>query len=302
MRTCDNISIELLRSLLFVPGNQPDVIDKAMKTKADVVIMDLEDAVHIDEKSKARLYVKEKIALYSHRSKMVRVNALETMLMEKDISAILDPNLSGLMIPKVESSDGVKAVENVLCRLEAERHLVIGQTNLVLLIETALGVENAFRIAATNLSKNRKMSIAFGAADFAFDMGMQLSKEGSELAFPRARIAIACRAAGLDGPIDTPFMTDLTNMHALENDATRARSFGYRGKLCIHPKQVDICNRLFSPSAEEIRFAERVVAAYEKTGKKGQGAFQLDGKMVDYPILKQSERILNVAKKIGLYH
>jgi citrate lyase subunit beta/citryl-CoA lyase len=204
------------------------------------------------------------------------------------------------MIPKVESGDDVKEVETVLCRLESERHLAIGQTSLVLLIETALGVENAFDITATKLDKNRQMIVAFGAADFAFDMGIQLSKEGGELAFPRARIAVASRAAGLDGPIDTPFMIDLRDMNALEDDATRARSFGYHGKLCIHPKQVDICNQLFSPSAEEIHFAKKVVAAYEKTGKNAQGVFQLDGKMIDYPILKQSERILSVAKKISL--
>jgi citrate lyase subunit beta/citryl-CoA lyase len=184
--------------------------------------------------------------------------------------------------------------------IERNNDLEIGKIGIVLLVETALGVENAFKIASTNLCTDRPRTLAFGAADYALDMGITLDKYGTEIDFPRARIAVACRAAQLPAPIDTPFMNDFNDMEALKNDIRRAKSLGFGGKLCIHPKQIDLCNKLFSPTTAEIEFAAKVVAAFEKAEKQGQGVFQLDGKMVDYPVIRRSSEVLKLSEKIGL--
>jgi citrate lyase subunit beta/citryl-CoA lyase len=130
-------------------------------------------------------------------------------------------------------------------------------------------------------------------------MGIEITKTGEEIAYPRARLALACRAAEIKPPLDTPFMIDLTDLEALEADANRAKQFGFQGKLCIHPKQVEICNRIFSPTKEEIKYAEKVVQAFGAAESSGTAAIQVDGKFVDYPVVERSRRILEIAKLIG---
>jgi len=140
--------------------------------------------------------------------------------------------------------------------------------------------------------------LAFGAADFTVDMGVMMSKTGEELDYPRARIAVACRAAGIAAPLDSPFMVDLKDAEALKADTLRAKNLGFGGRLCIHPNQVDICNRIYSPSEQELAFAARVVAAFEESEAAGKGAIQVDGKMIDYPIVAQCRRMLEIAGRM----
>ncbi len=284
-----------IRSALFVPGNRPDRIDKAVRTEADMVIIDLEDSVPIAEKSSARGIIREKLGKYKDRLITVRVNALETGMVEEDLSAIVEPGLDMIMLPKVQSPEDITEISSLLLKAEKKAGLDPGTVLLIGLIETALGVERSYETASVHTAYPRLYTLAFGAADFCLDMGIRLSKTGEELDYPRARIAVACRAARLDPPLDTPFMVDIKDKEALEADILRARRFGFGGKLCIHPSQVESCNRLFSPSEEEVAFAKRVVSAFEAAEAEGKAALQVDGKFIDYPIVEQARRILKMA-------
>jgi citrate lyase subunit beta/citryl-CoA lyase len=162
-------------------------------------------------------------------------------------------------------------------------------------VESALGVQNIFQIASAAAELNREFLIAMGAADYALDMGIELTKDGGELIYPRSRIALACRAAGMAPPLDTPFMIDLKDMEALKKDAARAKQLGFQGKLCIHPNQIEPVHGIFTPTAEEIAFARRVVEVFEAEEARGTAAILVDGKFVDYPVVERSRRILQLA-------
>ena len=184
---------------------------------------------------------------------------------------------------------------------EEEKGVPPGSISIIALIESALGVERAFQIVSEKTEPNRLFTVAFGAADFALDMGIEITKTGDEISYPRARLAVACRAAGMNPPLDTPFMIDLKDIEALEVDAKRAKQFGFQGKLCIHPNQVEICNKIFSPTKEEIEYAKRVVQAFNEAESSGTAAIQVDGKFVDYPVMERSKRILRIAQKISCF-
>ncbi len=291
-------SFDFTRSALFVPGNRPERIDKAVATAADVVIIDLEDAVPLAEKNAVRPIVKEKLDQHRERRLMVRVNAFDTGLTEADLAMIVDPGLDAIMLPKVQKVEDVFRIGALLLAVEEAAGIEPGTTGVVALIETALGVVNTFSIAAAKTDPPRLLTLAFGAADFSLDMGIQMTKTAEELAFARARIALGCRAARIAPAVDTPFMVDLKDQEAFEADAMRGKSFGFGGKLCIHPNQVDICNRVFSPSEKEIVFAAKVIEAFEAAEASGQAAIQVDGKFIDYPIVAHSRRILRFAETI----
>jgi citrate lyase subunit beta / citryl-CoA lyase len=292
-------TIDLIRSALFVPGNRPERIDKAVATAADFVIIDLEDAVPIAEKKTVLPVVRRKLGEHRKSRLMVRVNALDTGLTGDDLAGIAGPGLCAVMLPKVQRAEEIVSMAGLLQASEDASGVEKGSVGLVALVETALGVENAYAIAAAQARPRRLLTIAFGAADFSLDMGIKLSKTGEELAYPRARIAVACRAAGIAPPLDTPYMIDLKDRDAFEADVNRGISLGYGGKLCIHPNQVDFCNQAFSPSQEEIVFAAKVVEAFNAAEATGQAAIQVEGKFVDYPVVAQARRILALAARIG---
>jgi citrate lyase subunit beta/citryl-CoA lyase len=185
-----------------------------------------------------------------------------------------------------------------LVDLERNSAVALGSTAVAAQIESARGVQNVFRIFSETLAPERTWLAAFGAADYSLDLGINLSRDGIELHYPRSRSAVACRAAGIEPPIDTPFMLDLKDLDGLRTDALRAKQLGYQGKLCIHPNQVGPCNEIFSPTAEELAYARRVVEAFEKSESEGIGALQLDGKFIDYPVVERSRRILRLGKAI----
>lgn len=283
------------RSALFVPGNRPDRIGKAAAAPADVVIIDLEDSVPESEKPQARTWAREAVERHSARPMLVRVNALETGLAAEDLAHALAPGLAGIVLPKVQRPADVEHVHALLLAAERTGGIEPGRVGLVLLLESALGVENAFAIASATLCPGRPRRLAFGAADFSADMGMLLSKEPDGLLYPRARIAVASRAANLPCPLDSPFMTDLKDLEALRADTLRGRRLGFGGRLCIHPSQVSICNEVFSPTEQEVAWARRVLAAFDAAAAEGRGAIQVDGKMVDAPIATQCRWVLAAA-------
>lgn len=231
---------------------------------------------------------------------MVRVNALETGLTESDLAGIVGPGLFAVMLPKVQRAEDIVRMAELLMAAEEASGAERGLVGLIALVETAQGVENAYAIAAVKTQPQRLHTIAFGAADFCLDMGIKLSKTGEELSYPRARIAVACTAAGIVPPLDTPYMIDLKDRETFKADVNRGRRLGYGGKLCIHPNQVDFCNRAFSPSQEDIGFAAKVVAAFKTAEAEGQAAIQIEGKFVDYPVVAQARRVLALAAKLDV--
>ncbi|MBN2032023.1 MAG: CoA ester lyase [Deltaproteobacteria bacterium] len=288
-----------LRTALFVPATRPDRVDKALHAGADIVIIDLEDAVAVALKDQAREVAKRKVIEHATRKLIVRVNALNSGHNRKDLESVISPSLIGLMLPKVESAEQIHEIHERLLACERRCASPPGALALIVLIESAMGVQNVFQIMSQTVEPARMIIAAFGAADYGLDMGIKVGREGVELHYPRSRLALASRAAGREPPIDTPFMIDLKDMDALRADACRAKQLGFQGKLCIHPSQVQTCNEIFSPAPEEISYARRVVEAFEKNEAEGIAALQLDGKFIDYPVVEHARKTLRVAEAMA---
>ena len=288
-----------LRTALFVPATRPDRVDKALGAGADVVIIDLEDAVAQALKGEAREAARKKVIEHAPRRLMVRVECTGSGHNQSDLQAIVGASPTGIMLPKVESVEHIREIHERLLGCERHGGLQPGSLGVVALIESARGVQHIFRILSEAIEPARAFLAAFGAADYSLDMGIDVSRDGAELHYPRSRIAVACRAAGREPPIDTPFMIDLKDLDGLKADARRAKQLGFQGKLCIHPNQVGPCNDIFSPTAEEIQYARRVVEAFEKSEAEGVGALQLDGKFIDIPVVERSRRIIRLGASIG---
>jgi len=284
-----------IRTALFVPGNRPDRVDKAVNSGADAVIIDLEDAVAFGEKEESRPMVRDKILEYVDRKIIVRVNAMDTKFFQGDLNEVIVPGLGCIIVPKVEQVDHIHEINGHLLHTERERGLAPGTISIIPLIESAKAVQNIFQIVSEKTDPPRLFTVAFGAADYTLDMGIEMTKGGEELWYPRSRISIACRAADVEPPLDTPFMIDLKDMGALKADIKRAKQLGFQGKLCIHPNQIEPCHTIFSPSKEEILYAERVVQAFEEAEAQGIAAIQLDGKFIDYAVVEKSRRVLELA-------
>jgi citrate lyase subunit beta/citryl-CoA lyase len=289
----------LMRTALFVPGNRPDRIEKAFNTEADAIIIDLEDAVPLSEKENTRTKVKEKVTQFNDRMILVRVNALGSPFIKGDLNETIIEGVNGIILPKVEKTDDIHDINKLLLEVEKKRSLPEGSIHLFPLIESAAAVQHVYDIVSTKTKPERIYTVAFGAADYTLDMGIEMTMEGNELYYARSKIAIACKAAGIAPPVDTPFMIDLKNTEALVIDAKRAKELGFQGKLVIHPKQIDPCNRLFSPTPEEIAKAEKIVQAFEEAEAAGMAAIQMEGKFIDYPVVKRSKDILALAAAIS---
>jgi len=188
----------------------------------------------------------------------------------------------------VEGPATLTTIDWVLQQIERERRLLEGAIDLIPIIETARGLTHLDAILATGTRVKR---IAFGAGDFTLDVNMQWKRDEAELSYARAKIVTASRAAGLEAPLDTVWV-DLQDAEALEASARAALAYGFQGKMCIHPNQVAVVNRVFTPSEEEVAFAERVVAAFETAEAEGVASIQLDGKFIDYPIVYRAQRLL----------
>jgi citrate lyase subunit beta/citryl-CoA lyase len=283
-----------LRSFLFAPGNHPRRVEKALTLDADAVILDLEDAVAIAEKPATRETV---VAAYGEKRTgllYVRVNAADTEFCHGDLTAIVHAGLDGIILPKVESAATIQTIDWLLNNLERERGLTPGAIDLIPIIETARGVRDIDAILGAG---TRVKHCAFGAGDFTLDVNMRWSRDESELAYARARIVTGSRAAGIEAPLDTVWV-DLQDEEGLEASTRLALGLGFQGKMCIHPNQVPVVNRVFTPTNAEIDFAERVVAAFAEAEKQGSAAIQLDGKFIDYPIVYRAQRTLDAMAAI----
>jgi citrate lyase subunit beta/citryl-CoA lyase len=289
-----------IRTALFVPGTRPDRVDKALNAGADVIIIDLEDAVPLAHKEETRSKVREKVLEHGGRKTIVRVNAIGSGFCQGDLNEIIVKELACIMLPKVESPEQIREINHRLLTLEEERAMRPGAVSIIPLIESARAVQNIFPILSERTDPARVLTAAFGAADYSLDLGIEITEQGLELIYPRSRIAVACRAAHLEPPLDTPFMLDLKDMEGLKADAMRAKQLGFQGKLCIHPNQIEPCHAIFSPTKEEIQYAQRVIQAFEEAEAGGVAAIQLDGRFIDYPVVERARRTLEMAKKMEM--
>jgi citrate lyase subunit beta / citryl-CoA lyase len=282
------------RSWLFAPGNHPRRVEKALGFSADAVILDLEDAVAVAEKPATRATVVE--ALQGARSGLgyVRVNAYDTDFCYGDLCAVTAAGVDGIVLPKLESADQIRSVDWLVSQLERERGLAVGGLDIMPIIETGLGVSNVRAIAEAGTRIRR---LSFGAGDYSKDMALNWTRGEAEMAHARAEIALASRAAGLQAPIDTVWI-HIKEVDGCRMSAEAVRDMGYQGKLCIHPDQVDPVNEVFTPTSEDVTFAEKVVAAFEEAEAAGLASIQLDGYFIDYPIVDQARRKLALIRRI----
>lgn len=287
----------MLRSMLYAPGNQPRLVEKVGRFGADAIILDLEDAVPLAEKAATRPAVRAALpTLRGGPLRYVRVNAVETNLTSDDLAAVVCADLDGVKLPKVETPEDLLTAEAQLADLERAAGLPPGRIDLFPIIESAKGVLNVRAIAAAS---QRVRRLGFGGADFCRDVGVRFSgtlwePDGLELLFARSQIALASRAAGLEPPIDTVWL-DIRDHAGLEQDARAALRLGFGGKSAIHPGQVDIINRIFTPSPEEIDYARRVVEAFEQAERDGSASIAVDGRLVDYAIVIKARQALERA-------
>ena len=281
--------MSVYRSFLFTPGNHPRRVEKCLSLETDAVILDLEDAVAQNEKASTRPVVVTALAQPRRCQAYVRVNALSTAWSYGDIEAVVVAGLDGIVLPKVESAGDLQTAEWMISALERARGLKPGAIDLMPIIETAKGyvaLESILR------SGTRVRRVAFGAGDFTLDAGIRWSSDETELLPYRSAIVVHSRAAGLEPPIDTVWV-DLRNPQGFERCVQHVRDLGFQGKMCIHPDQVSVVNQTFRPSEAELTRARKVVAAFEQAEQQGLAAIQVDGQMVDYPIVHAAQRVLD---------
>ena len=285
------------RSMLFLPGNTPNIIVNGEILGADAVILDLEDAVAPTEKDSARILVRNAISRmgFGKCEVIVRINSTDTDFWKKDLDAIVPVRPSLVMPPKTGTADDVRAVDAYITSLEEKLGMEPGSVGLIPLIETALGVENAYHIASAS---KRVKAIFLGGEDLTADLQCKRTKEGNEIFYARGRMVCAARAAGVD-VYDTPF-TDVNDDEGIYTDARLAKSLGFTGKASISPRHVNAINEVFSPTAKDIDYAYEVMEAIRIGKEQGKGAVSLRGKMIDAPIVARAMQTIRAAEALGL--
>jgi citrate lyase subunit beta/citryl-CoA lyase len=286
----------LRRTMLFIPGNNPGMLQNAGILGADSIILDLEDAVSLDEKDSARILVRNAIKNidFYESELVVRINPMSTPYGYDDVNEIARVKPDVLLLAKATEED-MKAVSEMLDRIEKEEGFEHNSIKLFALIETAYGLENVAGIIA---SSGRTAGVLLGAEDLTADLGIKRTREGEEIFYARSKVAAACKALKVDA-VDTPF-TDLNDCEGLTMDTERAKSLGMTGKAAINPRQVDTIHEVFAPTEDEIRYAIMVMEARDEALKEGKGVFSLNGKMVDAPIIARAQTTIEKARLAGL--
>ena len=289
-------SVTVLRSPLFVPGNRRNMLEKALGLSPDAYIPDLEDSVPLGEKNNARDTVASLLPGLAATGRPVipRVNPENSGLLEDDLAALVGPDIFGISVGKVNSAEDVHRVSSIIAGREVKAKLEAGRIKLVLWIETARAVVNAYQICAAS---PRVVAVGFGAEDFTNDMGIERTEDDTEVAYARSAVCVAARAAGVVA-LDTPYFR-FRDSEGLRRNAVGARRFGFRGKFAIHPDQIPIINEAFAPSPTEIAHARRVVAAFEEAEGSGRGSTSLDDKVIDVPVVKRARNLLAAAQAIS---
>lgn len=284
----------LFRSMLFAPGNHARKVEKCLQLNADAVILDLEDAVAVSEKEATREIVVAALQKPRRCRGYIRVNALDTRFCYGDIQAAVVPGVDGIMLPKLQSASDLRTIDWLISQLERERGLPEGEFDILPIIETGRGVSE---IDAICRAGTRMRRLSFGAGDYTLDMGLTWTPGERELGFARAAIALACRAGGIEPPIDTVHI-NLGRLEELRAATELVKSMGFQGKLCIHPEQVDPVNDVFSPTDEEVALARHYMKAFGEAEAEGSASIQVDGYFIDYPIVEKARRTVELADTV----
>ena len=285
------------RSMLFIPGNTPNLLINGNCLGADAVIFDLEDAVSPAEKDSARILVRNTMKYLDFRGIeiIVRINSSDTDYWKKDLDEIMQYRPDLIMLPKSATADDILTVSSYMSETEKKYALADNTVKLMPLIETAMGVENAYSVAS---ACERVAAIFLGAEDLTADLRCRRTKEGKEIEYARSRLVSAARAAGVD-VYDTPF-TDVNDDEGIYLDAEHARSLGFTGKASISPRHVQVINKVFSPSQKDIDYAYEVMDAIRQAKEQGRGAIALHGKMIDAPIVARARQTIAMAEEMAL--
>ena len=285
------------RSSLILPVNVPRFVEKAYARGADAIVLDLEDSVPTQEKASARKLVRDSLALAGRGGAevLVRVNNDPTLLAD-DIEASVHPGLDGLSIPKAESAGQIHDIVARIERLESARGLSPRHLRLSLAIETPRGLLAVEEIAR---SSDRIATMSIGVEDYCLELGVEPSADGLELLYPVARLVTVCKTVGVQPTGLVGSIADFRDLTTFEQAAQRARQLGCEGAGCIHPDQVTVLNRVFTPDPAKVEHARRVVEAFEDGVRRGTASVNLDGKMVDIPVVKRAEVILARARVVA---
>ena len=284
----------ILRSLLFVPGNKSSMLAKALGLKPDAYVPDMEDSVPAAEKANARATIREFLPKLAATGIPVipRVNALETEWIEDDLAAVVGPSVYGVSVGKIRGAGDVSAISQLIGALEDRAGLPPDTVKLVPWIETAEAIVNCDAICRAS---ERVVAAAFGGEDFANDLGIERLEDEQQVAYARQKLCVSARAAHVLA-LDTPYFK-LRDPDGLRANALAAKNIGFKGKFAIHPDQISALNECFSPSAQEIAHAERVVAAFEEAEARGRGSTSLDGWVIDVPVVKRARALLELARR-----
>ena len=288
---------KLRRTMLFCPATNPTMYIDAQMYKPDCLLFDLEDAVRYDEKDAARDLLAEAIRSlnFGDIEIFARINPLYTEFGEDDVRALVPAGLRRMRLPMCEKVEQVKELDALLTELEREHGIEEGSCQIQCSLETPLGVWNALELATAS---PRVTTISFGAEDYTRLLGVDRTKDASELQFARQRVANAASIAKVDA-IDTVW-ADFKDIDGFTNEVKYARQIGFAGKSCIHPSQVGQVHNVFTPKIKEVEKSLVIIEAAEKAGIEQGGVVQVNGKMVDIPVIEKARRIVGLAKAAGL--
>jgi len=303
----DHTKAALLRSWMFVPGDRQRMIEKAWGLSVDAIMMDIEDGVAPAEKETARRQIAASLDRLSAQlnsgvqlrtpARYVRINAVGHERMQEDLVAVVRPGLEGVVVPKVETPEQVGIVAAVLDQQERKMKMQAGRVRLLVAIESPKGLLNAPAIAA---SSSRVTGLIFGAEDFSRELSLPLRREAEarDLIYARSTIVIAAAAAHVQA-VDGVW-TDLQDPQGLASFAEQSRRLGFSGMSLIHPAQIETVNSAFTPTAEDIDYARRVLKAFEEARARGEGAIAFGGQLLDLPIVDRAQQTLKLAESLGV--
>ncbi|MGH9921472.1 MAG: HpcH/HpaI aldolase/citrate lyase family protein [Nitrososphaerales archaeon] len=281
----------LLRSFLFVPGNNKKFIDKAKTLGADIICLDLEDSVPLNDKDSARQMISETLQSRPEFNSevYVRTNSFESGLAQADLQAVIRDGINGVVIPKVNDANEIFELSKLITDLERKQAIKQDTVEIMPSIESAKGVVNAYKIASAT---PRVSALVFGVFDFLLDMGLEYVEDGIEYGYARAKVPVDARAADVYA-IDSIWQK-IDDTNGLIKDATTGMKLGYKGKSIIHPSQIEPVHKIFVPNKEEVEWARKVVDTLSDAMNKGKGAVRLEGKMIDAVHFKRAKALLDV--------
>lgn len=296
----DTTQPKMFRTLLFAPGSRPELLAKAQLGEADAMIFDLEDSVPLNAKTDARRNIAAVLAQGLGKPMYLRISNPRAGDFMADLGVMSSGNMrnvAGVVLPKADDARDVQMVAKGLSDIEAKLGVPDGSLAILPLIETCLGLRNTFDIARASPRVSGMALASAEQGDFMVDLGGRWTPRSLALAYPRGKLAVDSRAAGLQWLVDGVFM-NLKDTDALREECMIARELGFVGKMAIHPSQVGVMHTVFSPSAEEIAYARGLLAAFREGEARGVGAVKYEGMMVDYANVRLAERTLSLAESL----